>query len=126
MFGRVPVERTHGEIIVGTFTDGKLLAEIIEGIECMRGVEFLIVFSMAALDLAVMSGSVRTDQLVTDAELTKGSLKERLTLAAVRSQAVGKLHTVICLNALDGIREALYAMTDKLGRGIGTVLPESL
>ena len=61
MFGRVPVERTHGEMVVGTFANGKLLAEVVEGIELMRGVEFLVVFSMAALDLAVMSGSVRTN-----------------------------------------------------------------
>ena len=54
-------------MVVSSFTNGKLSFEIIERVETMRGVEFLIVFSVAALYFAVVAGRVRTDEFMANA-----------------------------------------------------------
>ena len=41
----------------------------------MAGIEFVVVFAMAALDFAVVARSVRTNKLVTDTELCSSALK---------------------------------------------------
>ena len=43
---RLPVERTHGEIIILPLTDGKLFYKIVKRIEPVRSIEFLVIFSM--------------------------------------------------------------------------------
>ena len=67
MFRRPPVKRPHREMVVSPFANGKLLFEIIEGVETVRGIELLIVFSVAALYFAVVSWCVRTDKFMTNA-----------------------------------------------------------
>ena len=62
-------------MVVSSFTNGKLSFEIIERVETMRGVEFLIVFSVAALYFAVVAGRVWTDQLVPDPKACSDQLK---------------------------------------------------
>ncbi len=37
---RLPVERTHGEIIILPLTDSKLFRKIIKRIETMRGIKY--------------------------------------------------------------------------------------
>ena len=51
--------------------DGKLLLEVLKGIEFVGSVEFLIVLAVAALDLAIVAWRVRTDELVLNAKLRK-------------------------------------------------------
>ena len=60
--GGEPVERTHGEIVVLALPEGKLRREVGEREEPVRSVEFLIVFAVTALNLAVVAGSVRQRQ----------------------------------------------------------------
>ena len=35
LFGRIPVERSHGEMVIGPFTNGQLFLEVLERIEAM-------------------------------------------------------------------------------------------
>ena len=43
----------------------------------MAGIEFVVVFAVAALDLAVVTRSIRTNELVPDSALRSGCLEQR-------------------------------------------------
>ena len=60
-FGGLPVAWPHGEIAVLVLPGSKLLLEILERIEFMRGVKLPVVFPVTALRLVVVSGCKRTD-----------------------------------------------------------------
>ena len=75
MFRRVPVEWSHGEVVILSLPGGKLLFEVGKGVKLMAGVELLVVLSVTAFYLAIMSGRVRPNQLVPDAELIQGSFE---------------------------------------------------
>ena len=123
---RLPVERTHGEIIILPLTDGKLFCKIVKRIETMRSIEFLVVFSMTAFYLAVMSGCERSDLLMPDTKLFKRFLEERRQLFLTVPHLVCKLKSVICLNAFYGIWELLHYVFQKNSRGICVFFLESL
>ena len=80
--------------------DSKLGREIVEGIEGMRVIEAFLVFSVAAFDLAVMSGRIGTNQLVTDTETGSGFLKERGKISFAVRETVGEFKTVVGLDAV--------------------------
>ena len=69
MFWRLPVKRTHREIVIGSFPYGKLLFEIFKGIESVRSVKLFIVFAVTAFHLAIMPGSIWANELMPDAKL---------------------------------------------------------
>ena len=69
MFRCEPVERTHGESVVLSVPDSKLLFKVGERIKAVGSIEVFVVFSMAAFDFPVMSGCVWLDRLVADAKL---------------------------------------------------------
>jgi hypothetical protein len=71
----VPVKGTHGEIIISTLADSQLFLEIIKGIERMGGIEFLVVLSVATLNLAIMARSKGTDEFMTDPKALQRRLK---------------------------------------------------
>ena len=123
---RLPVERTHGEIIILPLTDGKLFCKIVKRIETMRSIEFLVVFSMTAFNLAVMSGCERSDLLMLDSQLFKRFLEEGRQLLLAVHHLICKLKSVICLNAFYGIWELLHYVFQKNSRGICVFFLESL
>ena len=43
----------------------------------MAGIEFVVVFAVAALDLTVVARSIRANELVADTELRSGCQKQR-------------------------------------------------
>ena len=43
-------------MIISTLSDSQLLLEVLEGVETMRSIEFFVILSVAALNLAVVSG----------------------------------------------------------------------
>ena len=43
----------------------------------MAGIEFVVIFTVAAFDLSIMAGSIWLDKLVVYTELGSGSLKQR-------------------------------------------------
>ena len=73
---RAPIKRSHREIVVLFVPDSKLLPEVFKRIERVRGIEVLVVFTVTALDLAVVTGRVYLDAFVLDAELFKRFLKQ--------------------------------------------------
>ena len=70
-----------------------------EGVEAMGIIEALLILAMAALDLAVVPGGVRTDQLVADAQFGGGGLEERGKITPGGGETVGELETVVGLYA---------------------------
>ena len=102
---RLPVERTHWEIIILPLTNGKLFHKIVKRIETMRSIEFLVVFSVTAFYLAVMSRSERPDLFMLDTKLFKRFLEERRRLFLAVPHFICKLKSVICLNAFYGVWE---------------------
>ena len=66
----LPVEGTHGKIVVGTLTDSELLFEILKGIEAVRGIELLVIFAVRALNFTIVSRRADTNQLVPNSELS--------------------------------------------------------
>ena len=101
--------------------EGKLSGKVSEREELVRSIEFFIVLAVAALDLAIVSGCVRADEFVLDAELGKGLLKECRGGGLGTVQPVGELGTVVGLNTRNGIREFLHNMTKEEAGRIGAV-----
>ena len=73
---RVPVKWSHGEVVVLSLPDRKLLGKILKGKERMTDIEFFITLSETAFYLAVVPGRKRFDLFVQDAELSQRFFKE--------------------------------------------------
>ena len=104
-FGGHPIEWPHGEVVILTLSDSQLFLKILKGIEGVAGIEFFIVLSMTALHFPVVSGSVGLNELMPDAELLQGGLKERFLFGSLRVQAVREFRPVIRLDTFYGIWE---------------------
>lgn len=87
----------------------------------MRCVKVFVVFSMAALNLAVMAGSHNFNQLVTDTKLVQSVFKESFLRGSLRVELVRELCTVVRLNTLDGVWKFLNAMPDEFSSPAATV-----
>ena len=70
------MEGPHRNVVGTAVVDLELLVEVFKGKERMAAIKALLVFAVAALYLAVMSGRVGANQLVPDAEMSCGSLKQ--------------------------------------------------
>ena len=79
----MPVEWAHREIVVFSVPDGKLFLEVSEGIELVVGVEILIIFTVTALNLAVMPRRERLDAHMLDTESIQRRFKERFLAGAL-------------------------------------------
>ena len=66
----------HRNVVGTAVVDLELLVEVFKGKEGVAAVKALLVFAVAALYLAVMSGRVGPDQLMADAKMSCGSLKQ--------------------------------------------------
>ena len=98
---RKPTKRSHRKVVGTTIVDRKLLSEVLKRIEGVTGIEPLLVFAVAAFNLAIMARSVGTDELVTDTQLSGGILKQCGNLSFTVGETVGELKAVVRLNALD-------------------------
>ena len=83
LFRREPAERTHGEIVVLSVPDSKLLLVVFEGKELVVSIEILVVFAMAALDLAVVPWREGFNAFVLNAKLLQRQFKERFPIRAL-------------------------------------------
>ena len=83
MLRREPVKGTHREIIILSAPDSKLLLVVVEGKELVAGIEILIIFAVAALDLSVMPGSKRLNAFVLDTKLIQRYFKECFLVRAL-------------------------------------------
>ena len=113
-------------MVVNTFSDSKLLFEIIKGIKTVRGIELLVILAVRALYLTVVPGCANTNEFVTNAELTERLFKKCFSVGAAGILAVGEFKTVVRLYALNGIRETLYAVLDELCGRVSAVLLKCL
>ncbi len=76
----------------------KLTSKVIKRVKGMRFIEAFDVFSVAALDLAVVPGSIGTDKLVLNAKASGGRFKKCRQLTFGIGEAVREFKTVICLD----------------------------
>ena len=81
---------------------GQLCSEVGKGVEAMGVVEATLILTVAALYLAVVAGRVGTNQLVPNAQLCGGPLKERDQFTVGLCKAIGKLKPVVSLDTFDG------------------------
>ena len=73
---RKPEKGPHREVVGAAVVDSELPGEVIEGVKAMAGVEAFLVLTMTALHLAVVSRSVRADELMSNAQLGSSGLKQ--------------------------------------------------
>ena len=64
---REPGEWTHGEVIAGSLPGSELPGKIGERKETMAVIEAFLILTVAAFYFAVMTGCIRTDQLMPNA-----------------------------------------------------------
>jgi len=103
----------------------ELPTKVGERVEAVGIVEPFLVFSVAALDLAIVAGRIGANQLVTNAQAGGSSLEEGLAAAILDREAVGELGTVVGLDALDSDAVAGIpgdSFLQEVGGGIGAVL----
>ena len=60
------MEGPHREAVGAAVVDRKLLCEIVQRIECVAGIEALLVLTVAALHLTVVPRGIRAYQLMPD------------------------------------------------------------
>ena len=96
---RKPVKRSHRKVVGTAVVDSKLLCKVVEGIKSVAGIKTLLILAVAALDLTIVPRRVGADQLVADAKLGSGLFKERRQIAFAIGKTIGKLETVVRLDA---------------------------
>ena len=74
--GRKPAQRTHRAVIRAAKMVFQLLVKVITGIKLVAGVELVVIFTVAAFDLAVVSRGIWFNKLMSYTELGSGSLKQ--------------------------------------------------
>ena len=99
-------------------------AKVIEGIKAVAGIKPFLVLPVAALHFAVVTRRIGTDELVEDAELGGGSLKQGGQIPLTVGEAVGEFKTVVRLDALHPYAAAgipLLQLFQEVGGGVGTL-----
>lgn len=119
--GRSPLKRTRRTVVGASLVGSELPGKVGEGVEAVRVIEELLIFTMAALDLAVVARRIRTNQLVPDAKVGRRGLKERGFCFVSPREAVRKLETVVRLDAFDAHPfpgKNAHDLFQEIGRGI--------
>ena len=78
----------------------------------MRVVEQSLVFSMAAFNLSVMSGSIRTNELVANAEVLRCFLKQSLFIFEAFGETIGEFKAIVSLHAFNLYAKPLKTLYD--------------
>lgn len=73
---RKPAKRPHGKVVGTAIMDAKLLGTIIERVKNIAGIEAFLVLTMAAFHLAVVPGSIGTDEFVTNTQALRSRFKQ--------------------------------------------------
>ena len=107
---RVPVKWPHGEVVVLSLPDRKLLGKILKGKERVADIEFFIILSVTTFYLAVMPERKRFDLFMQDSELSQRFFPRVSMAFFAVTHFVCKLEAVVCLGALNGIRKLFYLM----------------
>ena len=80
----------------------------------MAGIEVFVIFTMAALDLPVVSRREGLNAFVLDAKLIQRNFKECFLVRTLRVEPICELGAVVRLDAFDSIREAFHTMLNEL------------
>ena len=102
--------------------DSELLGEVIEGEKSVTGVKALLVLPVAALHLAVMTRRVGPDELVADAQLGGGGLKQSGEIPLAVGETVGELKSIVSLDTFHADTSAgvpLEQLFQEIGGGTG-------
>lgn len=81
--------------------DSKLLGKVIKRIEEMGGIEAFLVLTVTALNLAIVSRSIRTNKFVANSKLSSSFLKQCRQIPPAGGETIGEFKAIVCLNALD-------------------------
>ena len=103
----------------------ELSIEVGKGVEAMGVVEATLILTVAALYLAIVTGRVGTNQLVPNAQLCGGPLKERDQFTVGLCKAVGELKPVVSLDTFNGeamLFEEGVCLLQKVCRRTGALL----
>ena len=112
-------------MIGGSSIHSELSIEVGKGVEAMGVVEAVLILPVATLHLAVVAGRVGTNQLVPNAQLCGGPLKERDQFTVGLCKAIGKLKPVVSLDTFDGeamLFEEGVCLLQKVCQRTGTLL----
>ena len=90
---RKPVKRPHGEVVGTAVMDSKLFLEVFQREEGMTGIKTLLILVVTALHFAVVPWSIRTDQSVSNPQISGSFLKQGHAVTL----AVGKMGTASLL-----------------------------
>ena len=104
--------------------DGELSSKIGERKETVGVVEAALILAVAAFDLAVVARGIRTDELVADAQIGGGVLKQGVQVALRVGETVGKLKAVVSLDTLyldTAASEPSDSFTQEVCRGEGAL-----
>jgi len=91
----------------------------------MSAVEKLLVFAMATLHFAVMSGSIGTNKFVMNMQSGSSNFKQRMNIAFAIRKAIGEFKTIVCLYTLHVDSSPLIPegkLLEKISRGISGLL----
>ena len=112
-------------MIGGSSIHSELSIEVGKGVEATGVVEATLILTVAALYLAVVAGRIGTNQLVPNAQLCGGPLKERDQFTVGLCKAVGELKPVVSLDTVNGeamLFEEGVCLLQKVCRRTGALL----
>ena len=61
VFGRLPAEWSHREVVILTLSDSELFLKVSEVVELVASIELLVIFLVAAFYLSIMLRRIRFD-----------------------------------------------------------------
>ena len=122
---RKPSERSHWKVVGTAVIHSELFLKVRQREERVERIKAFLVFPVAAFYLAIMSGRVRTDELMPDAQLSGGFLKKGWDVSFAVGKTVSKFKTVVSLDTfhmdpLTGI--PLHQPFQEVSGGIGGLL----
>ena len=121
----MPVQRAHGEVVIASVVNGKLLFEVLKGMETVGSIKVFVVFSVRTFHFAVVPRSIGTDELMSYPQLFEARLKERKLSFLVFIKGFDELHAVVRLDTLYLERKRLYEHFEKLHGRVCTLFLES-
>lgn len=123
--GRREIESPHRKVVGAAVMQGKLLVKVKQGEKGVGIIEAFLVFPVAALHLAIMSGCVGADQFMLDAQLSSGFLKKGRDIPFAVREAVSKFKAVVRLDTFHPDSPAgvpFHQALEEVSGGIGGLL----
>ena len=122
---RKPSERSHWKVVGTAVIHSELFLKVRQREERVERIKAFLVFPVAAFYLAIMSGRVRTDELMLDTQFSGGFLKKGWDVSFAVGKTVSKFKTVVGLGTfhvdpLTGI--PLHQPFQEVSGGIGGLL----